>query len=73
MDQNEATKVFAGFMESQAAVLTELSSRITALQDYLAAQDSEFWNRFEPLLASARTQINNPFDWWKQSGRERPQ
>jgi hypothetical protein len=59
---DDTAKVFASFVQSQTAVLKELSVRIRALEQYLKQRDASFWSEYDSYLQTLRKGANDASD-----------
>lgn len=60
MADNDFVQAFTSFMESQGAILTEISARVRALERYLKEHDSSFGDEYARNLDFARKEVTNP-------------
>lgn len=63
MADDDFVKTFTSFMESQGAVLKEISVRIRALERYLKTRDSSFWPEYDAYLRALRIEAKDASSW----------
>jgi len=59
---DELAKQLSLFIESQIKFASEMTVRVSALQDYLAIRDPKFWEEWPRFLDGAKAKADNPFD-----------
>jgi hypothetical protein len=50
------------FIEGQIKFMSEMTARLSALQDYLAARDPKFWDDWPQFLDAAKAKSRSSFD-----------
>lgn len=65
MDDNDVIKQWALLIENQTAFTTAITTRLSAMQDYLASRDPQFWDEWPKYLEAAEKKVSEQPAWLK--------